>query len=236
MRRSVIGMAVVLGTFAATSPVIAQSLLLGGTQWEPQNSYSYLGAIVPFAGARLGSGWFVSAFADYLTYHYDTGNPSVRVSTKAPGINGGVGYAWQGPAYQLALSASLGYQYFSVQPTQVDGAAIPGPKSDTVTFTPQIQARHDLTSDLYASTIANYSFGQSAYWSRFRGGYQPVYWLSFGPEGILQGGVNYRIRQVGAFISLALGDGWSLDGEGGVAYNSGLPSMGYVGLSFAKAL
>jgi hypothetical protein len=105
-----------------------------------------------------------------------------------------------------------------------------------VTFTPQIQAHYDFTPVLYVSTMASYSFGQRAYWSRFRGGVRPVSWLSIGPEGVLQGGVNYHIHQVGAFISVALGDGWSVEGEGGVNYTGGLSSTGYGGFSFAKTL
>ena len=224
-----IGMVVLVGVCMGVEPAMAQSLLLGGTQLAPGNSYSYLGAIMPFAGARLGSGWFGTVFANYLTYHYNT---TPTVSVKAPGIQGGLGYAWQGAAYQLALSGALGYQYFSLHPDLGAG----GPVGGIVTFSPQIQASYDFTPMLYASTIASYSFGQRAYWSRFRGGIRPVSWLSFGPEGILQGGINYRIRQVGAFISVALGDGWRVEGEGGVNYTSGLGSTGYGGFSFTKTL
>ncbi|MGC9216467.1 cellulose biosynthesis protein BcsS [Acidithiobacillus sp.] len=235
-----IGMAVLMGMCMGVDPAMAQPLLLGGTQLAPENSYSYLGAIMPFAGSRLGSGWFGTVFATYLTYHFQAGYPTEKVSAKVPGFNAGLGYGWQGPSYQLAISGSLGYQYFSIHPYDVvtNGQPKPvgGPLGGTVTFTPQIQARYDFTPMLYASTMASYSFGQRAYWSRFRGGIRPVSWLSFGPEGVLQGGVNYRIHQVGAFISVALGDGWSVEGEGGVNYTSGLPSTGYGGFSFAKAL
>ncbi|MBN6740936.1 cellulose biosynthesis protein BcsS [Acidithiobacillus sp. MC6.1] len=234
MRRAILCTAALMGLLAGAGPAMAQPLLLGGTQLAPQNSYSYLGAILPFAGARLGSGWYGTVFANYLTYHYATtqNKTPVTVGVTAPGIQGGVGYAWQGAAYQLALSGALGYQYFSSHPDFAAG----GPLGSTVTFMPQIQARYDFTSTLYASTIASYSFGQRAYWSRFQGGYQPVHWLSFGPEGILQGGVDYRIRQVGAFASIALGDGWNVVGEGGVTYTRGLPSTGYASFSFARTL
>lgn len=241
MRRKMLGL-VMLGLCTVTSPAMSHSLLLGGTQLAPENSYSYLGAILPFAGDRLGSGWFGTVFANYLTYHFQAGDPSTQVGAKAPGVNAGVGYAWQGASYHLALSGSLGYQYFSVHPYDVAMQntrllqPVGGPLGDTVTFTPQIQAQYDFTSQLYASAMASYSFGQRAYWSRFRGGFRPLSWLSFGPEGVLQGGVNYRIHQVGAFIAFTLGDGWSVEGEGGVNYTSGLPSTGYGGFSFAKTL
>ena len=273
-----IGMAVLVGMCMGAEPAMAQPLLLGGTQLAPENSYSYLGAIMPFAGGRLGSGWFGTVFSNYLTYNYNydygglisklpptlaqaifkelgTTNPLARVQVSAPGIQGGIGYAWQGSDYQLALSGALGYQYFLVSihtlgktvsldetipvspttPKQIY-LSTGGPLGGTVSFTPQVQAHYDFTPVLYVSTMASYSFGQRAYWSRFRGGIRPLSWLSFGPEGVLQGGVNYRIHQVGVFISVALGDGWSVEGEGGINYTSGLPSTGYGGLSFAKVL
>ncbi|MHB1281701.1 MAG: cellulose biosynthesis protein BcsS [Acidithiobacillus sp.] len=222
-------MGLCIGVGVGVGPAMAQPLLLGGTQMAQENSYSYLGAIMPFAGTRLGSGWFGTVFANYLAYRYHT---TRTVSVKAPGVQGGLGYAWGGTAYQLALSGALGYQYFSVHPDLGAG----GPVGGAVTFTPQIQARYDFTPMLYASTMASYSFGQRAYWSQFRVGVRPVSWLSFGPEGVLQGGINYRIHQVGAFVSVALGDGWRVEGEGGVNYISGLPSTGYGGFSFAKTL
>ena len=233
MRRAIFWTAALVGMLAAASPAMAQPLLLGGTEVAPQNSYSYFGAALPFAGARLGSGWYGTVFANYLTYHYTItqNNSPVTVGVAARGIQSGVGYAWQGAAYQLALSGALGYQYFSVHPSSAAGG---GPLGSTLTFMPQVQARYDFTSSLYVSTIANYSFGPRAYWSRFRGGYRPVHWLSLGPEAIFLGGDNYRIRQLGVFAGIALGDGWSVVGEGGLTYASGLHRTGYASLSFAK--
>lgn len=212
----------------------AQNLLLGGVQWGPQNSYSYLGGVLPVAGGQLGKGWFVTAFASYLTYQYRSGNPIELVQTKVPGFNAGIGYAWKGASYAVALSGSVGDQYFSVAPHDLPNVPPPRPEGNVATFTPQIQARYDLSHQFYLSTIDSYSFGQSAYWSRFRGGYQPVWWLSVGPEGIIQGGQNYRIRQIGAFASFQLGHGWGIELEGGVTYSSGLDNTGYGGFSFSK--
>jgi len=129
-----IGIAVLMGLCmgVGVEPTMAQPLLLGGTQMAQENSYSYLGAIMPFAGARLGSGWFGTIFANYLAYHYHT---TRTVSVKAPGVQGGLGYAWGGTAYQLALSGALGYQYFSVHSDLGAG----GPVGGTVTFTPRFR-------------------------------------------------------------------------------------------------
>jgi len=212
----------------------AQSLLLGGTQWGPQNSYSYLGGILPVEGGALGNGWFVTTFASYLTYQYHSGNPAELVQTRAPGFNAGLGYAWKGASYALALSGSVGYQYFSVTPRDLPNSASPKPRGNVATFTPQVQARYNLSKKLYLSTIDSYSFGQEAYWSRFRGGYQPVWWIQVGPEGILQGGPNYRIRQLGAFASFQLGHGWGIGLEGGINYSAGLKNTGYGSFSFSK--
>ena len=222
--------------FSSLLPAMAaaQNLLLGGVQWGPQNSYSYLGGVLPVAGGQLGKGWFVTAFASYLTYQYRSGNPIELVQTKVPGFNAGIGYAWKGASYAVALSGSVGDQYFSVAPHDLPNAPPPRPEGNVATFTPQIQARYDLSHQFYLSTIDSYSFGQSAYWSRFRGGYQPVWWLSVGPEGIIQGGQNYRIRQIGAFASFQLGHGWGIELEGGVTYSSGLDNTGYGGFSFSK--
>ena len=222
--------------FSSLLPAMAaaQNLLLGGVQWGPQNSYSYLGGVLPVAGGQLGKGWFVTAFASYLTYQYRSGNPIEFVQTKVPGFNAGIGYAWKGASYAVALSGSVGDQYFSVAPHELPNAPSPQPEGNVPTFTPQIQARYNLSPQFYLSTIDSYSFGQSSYWSRFRGEYQPVWWLSVGPEGIIQGGQNYRIRQMGAFASFQLGQGWGTELEGGITYSSGLDNTGYCGFSFSK--
>ena len=212
----------------------AQDLLLGGVQWGPQNSYSYFGGVLPVAGGQLGKGWFVTAFASYLTYQYHSGNPIELVQTKAPGFNAGMGYAWKGASYALALSGSVGDQFFSVTPRVLPNAPPPQPEGNVATFTPQIQARYDLSHQFYLSTSDSYSFGQSAYWSRVRGGYQPMWWLSVGPEGFIQGGQNYHIWQIGAFASCQLGYGWGIELESGVTYSNGLDNTGYGGFSFSK--
>jgi hypothetical protein len=46
-------------------------LFIGGVQASSLGGYGYAGVIKPFAGARLGEGWFHRSVASVLTYRYD---------------------------------------------------------------------------------------------------------------------------------------------------------------------
>jgi len=221
-----------LPSFAQATP---DFLLLGGTQWGAYSSYSYLGALQPLPGARLGQGWFVSGFVNYLDYRYTTGFPAQTVRTQAPGGNIGLGYASVAGALHWTLSGAVGYANFNAQPGAVRGAARPRPQGAVWTFTPQVQWDLRLGPQWSLTGIDNYSFGQSSFWTDWRGQWRPTPTLALGPEGILQGGPNYRIHQLGVFAEIGPFSGWQLGFTGGVSFQSGLADSGYAGFSFSKS-
>ncbi|MBU2800763.1 cellulose biosynthesis protein BcsS [Acidithiobacillus caldus] len=236
--RSAPRLALVLAAFWAV-PGLAQAgsdtLLLGGTQWGAYSSYSYLGGIQPLPGARLGQGWYVSGFVSYLRYRYTTGFPAQDVTTQAPGGNLGIGYASALGNLGWSLSGAVGYANFNAQPSSVVGAARPKPQGAVWTFTPQLQWDFRLSRRWSVAGIDSYSFGQASFWTDWRGKWRLGPSLELGPEGIIQGGPNYRIHQVGLFAQIGPFSGWQLGLAGGVSFQSGLANSGYAGLSFSKS-
>jgi len=228
--------ALAMGLIGATARADGTGLLLGGTQWGAYGNYSYVGWLQPLSGAVLGHGWYVQGFASYLSYRYDTGYPSKTVRTTALGGNLGLGYAGSAGALSWSLSGAVGYANFDAQPSAVPGAARPTPQGAVWTFTPQVQWSYALGHHLALAGIDNYSFGQGSYWTEWRGRWRWTTKFAMGPEGILQGGPNYRIHQVGLFAQIGPFAGWQLGLAGGVSFQSGLKNSGYVGLSFSKTL
>lgn len=230
--RRYLASSVLLLGLAVLQPASAQSLLLAGVQRSAQSSYNYLGWIQPVAGGRLGQGWYAQVFLNYLTYQYQgtQDDLSVLVHARVPGVTAGLGYAFSLGLVQLNVSGSLGYQYFSLQPT------IPanGPDKSSLTFVPQVQVHVPFGEGFYFSGIGSYAVGQGSYWSRARLGIPLFSILHFGPEIIPSGGRNYQIRQYGAFIDAALPAAWNITVEGGLQQQQGLPDLGYAALSLSK--
>lgn len=227
---------VVFLAFPGLAQAKSDLLLLCGTQWGAYSSYSYLGGLQPLPGARLGQGWYAAGFVNYLEYRYNTGVPIQTVTTQAPGGSIGIGYASALKNLHWALSAAVGYANFDAQPSMVPGAARPKPQGAVWTFTPQLQWDLSLNPQWSIAGIDSYSFGQKSFWTDWRGKWRLSPELALGPEGIIQGGLNYRIHQVGLFMQIGPFSGWQLGLAGGVSFQSGLANSGYAGLSFSKSL
>jgi len=218
----------------ASTVALGQNLFLGGTQMGAYSNFSYLGYLHPLQG-RLGEGWYLIGLVNYLQYRYNSGSPTTTVRTRAPGLHLGLGYAGGGHTLQWSLSAAVGYANFLASPKVIPNAAAPAPQGGVWTFQPQLQWHLNLNSQFALAGIDNYTFGQKSYWTEWKGEWKAAPALRIGPEGVLQGGQNYQIHQVGLSASLGPFSGWQLGLAAGVSYQSGLPDSGYGGLSFSKS-
>lgn len=226
-----------IGIFSvlASAHALAQQpsyLGIAGVQGSSEAAYAFTGVIVPFSGAKVGEGPYYKAIASWLRYRYDTtqGGQTVGIRARAPGIEGGVGYAWTGENYGFDVSATIGYRDISVRPF-----APPGERSGNVfTLNPQVQARYAFTPAIDTDLISNYSFGQDTSFNRIRLGWKPEATWRTGVEGIWQRGENYRVQQQGLFAAKQLANGVSVEISGGRAEARDGSTSAYGGLGVAK--
>jgi len=211
----------------------APQLVIGGSQISSESSYTYLGVITPVQGARLGQGWFQKTVGSWLTYRYDTehnGAP-VGVRASAPGIETGMGYAWQGESLKGDVSLTVGVRHTRLRPADVP---TDGPEGTQLTLTPQLAAGYQFSRTVDADLIASYSLGTRSRFARLRWGFQPGGDWRAGLEGVLSQGPDYRNLQRGVFVGLPLAQGWFIDVNAGQVQPRDGQRTPYVGLSFSR--
>ena len=214
---------------AADEPSI---LLIGGSQGSAVSSYTYLGAIKPMVGASVGRGGFYKTVASWLTYRYDTeiGGANVDVQASAPGIETGVGYAWDSVSFKSDVSLVAGVRNTRLRP-DVD---TDGPSGARLTLTPQLSSRVLLTRSLEADVIASYSFGTRGQFARVRVGAEPAAGWRAGLEAMLAAGPDYRNLQRGGFVGTSVAPGWFVELNAGRAEPHSGSSSSYIGISFSN--
>jgi hypothetical protein len=213
------------------------SLILAGSIVSNDSSYSYVGYIRPIWGGQLGEGWFSVSTASVVTYRYSAGNgaaldpQTVTVHGTGPGLASGLGYGLKGTNYFLAFSTQLGFRDISLSPDLPAGA----PTGTVFTAMPQVQARVNLTPELFGDLISNYTFGQHSSYTRLRLGWQPLEGFSAGLEGVAQHGPGYQSTQEGLFVAKDLIDGWAVGLNGGRELQVGSPAGEYIGVAVSRA-
>ncbi len=232
---SLMTMAVLFGLSLNASAKDDDPLFIGGFQRADHNSYTFAGVITPILGGKLGEGWFNRTIASWLTYEYDAsynGQPTT-LKAKAPGIETGFGYAWQGKSYGINLSASVGYRDFRLSPNIPDEE----PEGKVLVFSPQLQARYDITEHIETDLIASHAFAKKnaeTSFGRLRLGYKPRWDWKFGLEGVYQEGENFRVKQNGLYLVHYLSSGWGVEVSGGKAESRDNSSSAYFGLGISK--
>ena len=220
-----------IGLPTAPARAADQPLLLGGTQWSPNSTYSYLGAILPLAPGTLGQGFFQRYWVDYLTYHYSGPSALGIIQATSPGVQVALGYQWSGTGYYAALSLGGGYRYVHLNPYDATATI----KGNIWSLIPEFEAGYDFTPYLQGNLIASYAFGPRQYWGRLRLGWRPDRLFRVGPEVILQGNPDYDAQQAGLFVGTDLGGGWGMEVDGGVQFSRNLARTGYAGLALSKS-
>jgi Cellulose biosynthesis protein BcsS len=210
----------------------ASNVFFGGAQYSRNSSYTYAGLLRPMADAKAGEGWYEKAVASWLTYRYATNlnGQDYEIRSSAPGVEGGVGYAWKGDTYTFDLSGTIGYRHARVTPI-VPPNEVTG---NVWTFNPQLQASLAFTPKVEASTIASYAFGQKSAYVRGRLAYKidPA-WFAGLQETYLKG-PNYRINQHGLVVGRSLGNGYAAEISFGQSKPRNESSTGYVAVGLSR--
>lgn len=209
-----------------------QALYIGGTQGSSAGTYTYAGQIVPLEGARVGQGWFRKNIASWLTYRYDTTIDGLPVEARAaaPGLETGVGYAWDGERFKGDASISLGVRHTRLRPHE---ARATGQHGTQVMLTPQVAARYLFSPRWDADALASYSLGAHSLYARTRVGVRPegTSWR-LGLESSLSRGRDYRTVNAGVFAGRPVGDGgWFVELNAGRARPQDGSTTPYIGLS-----
>lgn len=219
----------------AQAPEAAAPLFIGGVQSSSLGGYAYAGVIKPFAGARLGEGWFQRSVASVLTYRYDTTlqGSTRNVHARAPGLELAVGRAWSGERSSLELSAGIGLRYTRLSPVD-PGSDVRGTHW---AFTPQLIARQAFTQSVDADVLASYSAGPNSRYVRARLGARPAAlgWR-VGVESTLSSGESYRQVGVGLFGAHSLASGLSLELSAGRLRARDGNEAPYIALGVAKSM
>ncbi|WP_157271545.1 cellulose biosynthesis protein BcsS [Azohydromonas aeria] len=223
---------------AAASAAHAQEaapLAIAGVQASALGGYGYLGVIQPFAGAKLGEGWFHRTVASWLTYRYDAtpGGTAQRVHARAPGLDFGLGRAWSAPDWGVELSAGVGLRHTRLRPDDPGNDA----RGTQWAFTPQLIARRQFTPALDGDLIASYSAGPNSRFLRARlGARAGASGWRLGGEGLLSSGPEYRQVGVGLFGARFFDSGLALELSAGRLRSREGREEPYVAIGVAKAL
>lgn len=224
-----------VGVNAQQQQEAAPLLFIGGVQASSLGGYAYAGVIKPFAGARLGEGWFHRSVASVLTYRYDATlqGRTRNVHARAPGLEVAVGRAWSGERASLELSAGVGLRYTRLSPVDPDSDV----RGTQWAFTPQLIARQAFTQSVDGDVLASYSAGPNSRYVRARLGARPADWgWRMGLESTLSSGESYRQVGVGLFGARSLVSGLSLEVSAGRLRSRDGKEDPYIAVGVAKAM
>ena len=163
-----------------------QSLFIGGAQYSAPSQFVYAGAIIPFAGGRLGQGFYVSPFVGWSRYTFLNNGTTITGSEPAPSL--GIGHAWSGKRYSISLSIAGGYSHTSLSPY-----APPGSFRGTEWFAePEVYAEVALPAKSSLVVNGGYLTGLRSYWVSTYAMTPLTGRFSAGAEADFGGGINYR--------------------------------------------
>ena len=209
----------------------AESVIFGGVEGSSAGSYGYLGGVTPFKGEQLGQGWYQKAVLSLNHYRYESTErgPTEEVNGRVPGIEAGIGRAWQKHQQTLDLSVTAGYRHVSLRPFE------PADEKTGSVFTlnPQLMASTPLVHQLDADLIANYSIGLSSSFTRIRAGYQSDSGWRAGIEGKRLDGRNYLQQAAGVFVAIPLSDKLKMELNAGRLKPRDQESVSYAGVAFS---
>lgn len=209
----------------------AEAVVFGGAEGSTYSSYAYLGAVSPFENHSLGKGWYQKAIVSMIRYSYESTErgAATDVTGRVPGLEAGIGHAWQFDRQTLDLSASVGYRHVSLSPFD--------PRSEktgsVVTLNPQLMAYTPLGGQFDVDLLANYTIGLGSSFARLRYGYKRHDGIRMGLEGKRLEGRNYAIEAMGAFVAIPVQDRITLELTAGSQRPRDQSAAAYAGVAFS---
>jgi len=217
-----------LGLGQAPAPAQAQSgHFLAGGEASARDFYTYVGAVLPLPGNRLGQGFVQRYWLDYFGYEFQGAPGEVRA--RAWGAEALVGY--QTSSQRNWGSLYVGVRYTDTTLTPAD----PGADVSGSAFGVKVLAEGETWLDerWRVNGIASYAFAQSGYWVRGRALRTLPNRLHLGPEVVLAGNPDYDTQRYGLVLGGFRALGGSLDVKGGYSTGSS-GSSGYGGIEFFR--
>lgn len=231
LRSFVSGTSIAAMAMTVSMTVHAERVVFAGAEGSSNGSYSYLGTVIPMAGEQLGRGWYHKAVISMIRYRFESTERGAAedVNGRAPGIEGGLGHAWQFGARTFDLSATVGYRHIRLAPFE--------PREEktgsVLTLNPQVIAYTPLPGKFDADLIANYSFGLGSSFARLRAGFKPTGGWRTGAETKRLRGDSYAINTGGVFLSVPLNKHVTLDFTAGKEKPRDEPAASYGGIAFS---
>ncbi len=209
----------------------SENVVFSGAEGSSNSSYAYLGTVMPMDGEQLGRGWYRKAVISMIRYRFSSTERGAaeEVNGKVPGIEGGIGHAWQFGTRRIDLSATIGYRNIGLAPFEPKDEK----SGNIITLNPQLMAYTPLVGRSDADLIANYSIGLGSSFVRLRAGFRPAEGWRNGVEVKRLKGDTYETRAAGVFIAIPLSKTLSLDFTAGKEKPRDDPSVSYGGLAFS---
>lgn len=228
-----VGVAVLLLVAIASPARASDDLLLAGTSNSTLGDYSYVGALVPLGGGRLGQGWIMRQWLDRVVYRYNGLLPDVRAT--AYGYAPAVGYQWalDGGTNHMAIYGGVRVVHTRLDPYD------PGNANRGTHVRPTLQG--ELTSNfgvrVQNQLLAEGEFGNGAYFVRDRLLWRIWRSYTLGPEVIAQGSREYQAHAEGLCLGgITLTHRATLLLHAGVYQQRGRATVGTFGVELTATL
>lgn len=202
-----------LATAGRAHADIRQNLFIAGGQYSSSSQSAYAGSIVPFPGATLGKGFFISPFVGLNRYTFRK-NGQLFTGTE-PAASLGIGHGWTTKTFDLNLSLAGGYSNTRVSPYAPSGSFHGG-----MWFAePEIYAHAMLPKGASVTFNAGYLTGVRSYWTTAYLLIPVTSRLSVGPEADFGGGINYRNHAIALRFATRVTNSLEVDFSGGAMTN-----------------
>ena len=207
------------------------SLYTGYTWLEDSNFYS-VGGEVALNGDMSRPGFLLQAFGGFGDYEYpNSGVPGAIVNGDLYEVSGLLGYQFFAGNFKIAAFGGVDWQDNRLSPNDPSNP-VNGSQTDFITTASMETTGTDL---VYLKLYGGYSIVNETYWAKAR--IAPKLGqdrrLKIGPEGAFYGNENSNNQQLGAFMSIPLGQNFDLTVAGGYNFVANDEFFEQIGDSFA---
>ena len=178
-----------------SSDDVTRGVWFSGLDFAKGAEYQFLGTIVSLSGDLSKSGPALRVYGSHLTYDLD---PGTGTAWQGDGM---LGYAFNRGKYSGGVYAGVDVQNFRLSPDDPT-ARVRGTETGFKVSADVETSKEDLP--YYFNLNGNYSTAFQSYWARARAGWNLHKNMTFGPEVIALGSIDFDAQRVGAFASFKL--------------------------------